>query len=94
MRRTRLRAALAAAALLVPGLPAPADAPPPPVSERARKVHASGLLFDGHNDLPWRLRQDGDVKFETLDIGKRLSTGQTDIPRMRAGGLKAQFWSV
>ncbi len=67
---------------------------PPPVSERARKVHAAALLFDGHNDLPWRLRQDGDVKFEKLDIAKRLTTGQTDIPRMREGGLKAQFWSV
>jgi membrane dipeptidase len=66
----------------------------PPVSERARKVHASGMLFDGHNDLPWRLRTDGDVRFETLDIGKRLSTGQTDIPRLREGGVKAQFWSV
>ena len=66
----------------------------PPVSERARKVHDAGMLFDGHNDLPWRLRTDGDVAFETLDIGKRLDTGQTDIPRMKQGGLKAQFWSV
>ena len=66
----------------------------PPVSEAARRVHAAGMLFDGHNDLPWRLRLDGDMKFETLDIGKRLNSGQTDIPRMREGGLKAQFWSV
>jgi membrane dipeptidase len=66
----------------------------PPVSERAKRVHAAALLFDGHNDLPWRLRLDGDVTFKTLDIGKRLSTGQTDIPRAREGGLKAQFWSV
>jgi membrane dipeptidase len=69
-------------------------ADPPQVSERARRVHEAGLLFDGHNDLPWRLRQDGDVTFTSLDIGKRLSTGQTDIPRAREGGLKAQFWSV
>jgi membrane dipeptidase len=66
----------------------------PPVSERARSVHAAALLFDGHNDLPWRLRIDGDVAFKLLDIGKRLPTGQTDIPRAREGGLKAQFWSV
>jgi len=66
----------------------------PPVSAEARRVHDAGMLFDGHNDLPWRLRKDGDVGFTTLDIGKRLTTGQTDIPRMRAGGLKAQFWSV
>ena len=66
----------------------------PPVSERARKVHDSGMLFDGHNDLPWRLRTAGDMAFESLDISKRLTSGQTDIPRLREGGLKAQFWSV
>jgi membrane dipeptidase len=71
-----------------------ADEKPAPISERARKVHDAGMLFDGHNDLPWRLREDGDLKFETLDLSKRLPTGQTDIPRMREGGLKAQFWSV
>jgi membrane dipeptidase len=67
---------------------------PPPVSERARRVHMSGLLFDGHNDLPWKLRELGNVAFETIDLAKRVPKGQTDIPRMRAGGLKAQFWSV
>ena len=80
-------------AIIVPAAWA-ADDKPEPVSERARKVHEAGMLFDGHNDLPWRLREDGDVKFETLDLSKRLPTGQTDIPRMREGGLKAQFWSV
>jgi membrane dipeptidase len=66
----------------------------PEVSERARRVHAAGLLFDGHNDLPWRLREEGDVRFDSIDLARRLSAGQTDIPRMREGGLKAQFWSV
>jgi membrane dipeptidase len=66
----------------------------PEVSQRARRVHAAGLLFDGHNDLPWRLRTQGDVTFSTLDISRRLDGGQTDIPRLRAGGVKAQFWSV
>lgn len=67
---------------------------PPPVSEKARKIHDSGMLFDGHNDLPWRLRVAGDMAFESLDLSKRLASGQTDIPRLREGGLKAQFWSV
>ena len=66
----------------------------PPVSERARRVHDAGMLFDGHNDLPWRLREAGDVSFEKIDIARRLSSGQTDIPRLREGGVKAQFWSV
>jgi membrane dipeptidase len=69
-------------------------AEPAEVSERARRVHSSGLLFDGHNDLPWRLRTDGDVSFTRLDISRRLMDGQTDLPRLRAGGVKAQFWSV
>ncbi len=81
-------------AMIVSITPSLADDPLPPVSEKARKVHDAGLLIDGHNDLPWRLRKDGDVTFTTLDIGKRLSTGQTDIPRLREGGVKAQFWSV
>ncbi len=66
----------------------------PPVSERARRVHEAALLFDGHNDLPWKLRMEGDVTFQTLDIARPLKAAQTDIPRARKGGLKAQFWSV
>jgi membrane dipeptidase len=66
----------------------------PPVSDRARKLHAEGLLWDGHNDLPWRLRTEGDMALSKFDLSKRLSEGQTDFPRARDGGLKAQFWSV
>jgi membrane dipeptidase len=66
----------------------------PLISDRARKVHAAGMLFDGHNDLPWRLRTDGDFALTKFDISRRLDSGQTDIPRLREGGVKAQFWSV
>jgi membrane dipeptidase len=93
MSKSRCAPIVTAFALL--SLPVPfARGAPPAVSERAKQVHQAALLFDGHNDLPWRLRADGDVTFTTLDIGKRLSTGHTDIPRAREGGLKAQFWSV
>jgi membrane dipeptidase len=67
---------------------------PDEVSAKARRIHQSALLFDGHNDLPWKLRELGDVSFTSIDIGRRLERGQTDIPRLREGGLKAQFWSV
>src|SRR4051812_2375349 len=66
----------------------------PPISERAKKIHASGMLFDGHNDLPWRLRTEGDFGLKKFDLSHRLDSGQTDIPRLREGGVKAQFWSV
>jgi len=66
----------------------------PEVSERARKVHASGMLFDGHNDLPWLLRTKGDMGLRKFDLSRRVEVAQTDIPRLREGGVKAQFWSV
>ncbi len=66
----------------------------PPISERARQVHAAGMLFDGHNDLPWRLRTESDFGLTKFDLAQRLTSGQTDVPRLREGGVKAQFWSV
>jgi membrane dipeptidase len=44
--------------------------------------------------LPWKIRERGSQSFETLDIAQPQPTLQTDIPRLRAGGVKAQFWSV
>ncbi len=79
---------------LMPAVVSAQAAPLPPVSERARAVHAAGMVFDGHNDLPWRLRTEGDSALQKFDLSKRLSSGQTDIPRLREGGVKAQFWSV
>lgn len=57
-------------------------------------IHFSGLLFDGHNDLPWEIREKGNSSFENLDISKDQPTLHTDIARLKKGGLKAQFWSV
>jgi membrane dipeptidase len=84
----------AVAGLATHARPDDKDGPLPPISERARQVHAAGVLFDGHNDLPWRLRAQGDFALSKFDLAKRLDSGQTDIPRLREGGLKAQFWSV
>ncbi len=66
----------------------------PPVSDRAANVHATGLLIDGHNDLPWRLREIGDSGLENFDLRVRHAEGHTDLPRLREGGVDAQFWSV
>jgi membrane dipeptidase len=73
----------------------PVEARPslPPVSERARAVHAAGMLFDGHNDFPWLMRTHNDLGMSKSDFAKHVD-GQTDLPRIREGGLKAQFWSV
>jgi membrane dipeptidase len=64
------------------------------VTDRARQIHAGAILIDGHNDLPWKIRERGSPSFEKLDISKPQPEMHTDIPRLRAGGVKAQFWSV
>ena len=64
------------------------------LTPEAEAIHAAGMLFDGHNDLPWEIREKGNSSFDTLDISKDQPTLHTDIPRLRKGGLKAQFWSV
>ena len=51
-------------------------------------------LIDGHNDLPWEARQQAGYDFDRLDLSQRLSSTHTDLPRLRAGGVGAQFWSV
>ncbi|MBA3485500.1 MAG: membrane dipeptidase [Pirellulales bacterium] len=73
-----------------------ADARPPVVlTDAARELHASSLVIDGHNDLPWELRQQAQGRFDRLDISKpQPQKLQTDIPRLRQGGVGAQFWSV
>jgi len=68
-----------------------------PALEHAKAVLAKGILFDGHNDLPWAIRQfkdaPGDV--DAYDIrDKAPGEGQTDIPRLHEGGVGAIFWSV
>src|SRR3954447_9813365 len=71
-----------------------ADRPPIVLTERAKKLHASALMIDGHNDMPWEVRKQGSSNFDKMDISKPQSSLQTDIPRLRAGGVGAQFWSV
>ena len=71
-----------------------ADDPPAVViSERAKKIHTSGYVWDGHNDLPWAARERNDVRFEKIDLWNEPKL-HTDIPRLRAGNVGAQFWSV
>src|SRR5258708_5996530 len=62
---------------------------------RARALHKTSLLVDGHNDYPWALREHDPARdLATLDIGKAQPSIMTDIPRLKEGGVGAQFWSV
>ncbi|WP_326594413.1 dipeptidase [Streptomyces brevispora] len=63
--------------------------------ERARELLAEHPVVDGHNDLPWALREQVNYDLDARDIATDQSAHlHTDIPRLRAGGVGAQFWSV
>ena len=51
-------------------------------------------VIDGHNDLLWALRELVGYDLDRYDVGQRQSRTQTDLPRLRDGGVGAQFWSV
>lgn len=63
--------------------------------DRARLLLADHPVVDGHNDLPWALREQVGYDLDARDISRdQTGTLHTDIPRLRAGGVGAQFWSV
>jgi len=51
------------------------------------------LLIDGHNDLPWALRKAAGSA-RAVSLAEPPAAAHTDLPRLAAGGLGAQFWSV
>jgi membrane dipeptidase len=70
---------------------------------RVANVLARTPLIDGHNDLPWEIRSRFGGDFGKIDLAKdaaKLPTAKgdaplmTDIPRLRAGHVGGQFWSV
>ena len=80
---------------LVLASPLAGQASPDSNLARARRALRLTPLVDGHNDLPWRIREDtvarGDP--ERYDI-RGTAPGHTDIPRLRRGMVGAQFWSI
>ncbi|MET9483215.1 dipeptidase [Streptomyces sp. NPDC006638] len=63
--------------------------------EEAHDLLAEFPVVDGHNDLPWALREQVRYDLDRLDIADDQSAHlHTDIPRLRKGGVGAQFWSV
>lgn len=61
----------------------------------ARRVLSTTPLVDGHNDLPWAIRNHEPAPHDVAAYDLRTRTpGHTDIPRLREGMVGAQFWSV
>ncbi len=68
---------------------------PDPHMEKAIRALSLTPLVDGHNDLPWQIRnyEPAPLDVAAYDIS-RATGGHTDIPRLREGMVGAQWWSV
>jgi membrane dipeptidase len=74
---------------------APAAAQADAALERARKILRSVPLIDGHNDLPWEIRTSKTAPRDVAAYDLRGRTpGHTDLQRLQAGQVGAQFWSI
>ena len=72
----------------------PSDTMPSDTVARIRDLLAEHPVVDGHNDLPWEARTRVGYDWDRLDISRRGCPTHTDLPRLRSGGVGAQFWSV
>ena len=62
---------------------------------KARRVLSTTPLIDGHNDLPWAIREATTAPHdvEAYDLRKKVA-GHTDLARLKAGMVGGQFWSI
>jgi len=83
---------LAAVLTTLPASPAPAQA------DRIRRILADTPLIDGHNDVPEQYSERVKDHLDRIDLASGTSAltppMHTDIPRLKAGGIGGQFWSV
>ena len=91
-----LRSALAALCLASVAVPAASQPIDPKVMARIDRILKRTPLIDGHNDLPWALREAYGLRIEGLETGtdSRVPPRMTDMKRLRAGRVGGQFWSV
>ena len=97
-----MRMIVAAALLALAGAASAAAQPADPmIAARVEKVLKATPLIDGHNDLAEQVRGRFGGKLDRVDLradtSKILADGvpmMTDIPRLRAGHVGGQFWSV
>ena len=87
----------AAALLVASGASAFAQAPKSsdPYMASAIRVLTAQPIVDGHNDLPWRIREDKGhpMDVEWYDL-RGHTAGMTDLARLKAGHVGGQFWSI
>ena len=67
---------------------------PKPISETALQLHRSALVFDGHNNLVRAVLKSKDHDPATIDLNRFQAGLHTDLPRLRQGGLGAEYFAT
>jgi membrane dipeptidase len=88
------RAMVAAALLAAPAAVHSAAAQDDALLQRARRIHASAPLVDGHNDLPWEIREKAQGDISVMNPDSSLPAQHTDVPRLVQGGVGGVFWAA
>jgi membrane dipeptidase len=67
-----------------------------PYLARIKQLLATTPVIDGHNDVPWEIRENAEKPRDVdhFDLRTSLKKQDTDLARMRLGGLGGQFWSI
>lgn len=95
MYRLPLTPFLLPLALFSQSMTSPVAAQSDSALERARKLLESAPLIDGHNDLPWEIRESKTAPRDVAAYELRVRTpGHTDFERLAQGKVGAQFWSI
>jgi membrane dipeptidase len=63
-------------------------------AEAARALLGRHPVWDGHNDLPWKIRRTDGIDLDRTDLAGPVPAMHTDLGRLSAGGVGTQFWSV
>ncbi len=94
MPRSLIALVLAVVAVLATSLSAARPPQTDPLLERARRLLREVPVIDGHNDYAEQVRERANLDLNKFDISRPQPALMTDLPRMAAGGVGGQFWSV
>lgn len=69
-------------------------AEPTKMTDAALQLHRQSFVFDGHNNLAMQLRKRPELTADSVDLNASQSKLHTDIPRLRQGGVGAEFFAT
>ncbi|MFM9963560.1 MAG: dipeptidase [Planctomycetaceae bacterium] len=69
-------------------------AEPTKLTNEALTLHRQSFVFDGHNNLAMQLRKRPDLTVDSVDLNAPQSKLHTDLPRLRQGGVGAEFFAT